>query len=306
MNVPDPLAGPLLAVASARAAAGAWAAELSLPVEIGGVPDPPCCSSLPQAVVSFQTPHGPLEAHIPTHLIAGVAGALVGAPGRSAGPVALSAAEEGLLAFLALAWAAALPVPGLTLCDVSVRSPSGLAPALGTWHVAVGGPTGPRGFIRWCRPGGARHRHDVRAVPIPLRIHGQGLRFDPQRTGLRSGDLLPTHAVVFHLKAAGQMIHPLVLAGDGLHIGATPPEVIPMPLSLETLPCALTLDLGSVVLPAGRVADLAPGDRLPVALDSPPRVWLRAGDVLVAEGRLTTVDGQACVEIDRVLLPTST
>ena len=92
-----------------------------------------------------------------------------------------------------------------------------------------------------------------------------------------------------------------------LHVGPTdttvrPPKEFAVPLDPSSLPCALTLDLGTVVLPAGVVADLAPGARIPLDLAAPPRVWLRAGDTVVAEGELVDLDGTHAVRITRSLV----
>ena len=50
------------------------------------------------------------------------------------------------------------------------------------------------------------------------------------------------------------------------------------------------------------MAGHAPGARVLLEFASPPRIWLRAGDTVVAEGELIDLDGAPTIRITRSLL----
>ncbi|MCB9522017.1 MAG: FliM/FliN family flagellar motor switch protein [Myxococcales bacterium] len=227
--------------------------------------------------------------------------ALTGAP-AVAGAAPLSPAEEGVFAWLAGAALDALPV-AVTLIGVHGGDPDWPPPqpvgAPSDWRLA-----GPEcaGRARWWVPGAPARPANPRApssVPIPLTVQGL-TRIDPRRPPA-AGDQLPLAEGVA-LWAGTRRLQALHVSRGRLTVAQEPPFMIPP--ALEQLPVTLTVTLGELTLSAGQVAALTPGAAVPIQVDDPPVVQLRAGSVPVAQGVLVQAGGSAglAVQITRVLL----
>ena len=289
--------------------AARWARSLGMPVRLAVLPEVAALpfrpnGGLPVAVARF-VGAGALALHAHTHLLAGQVQALAGLGPRPSGPVPLSSAEAGLFAYLALEALAALPEAALFLAGVDDAPAPALRP-VAAWTAQLGAQ---RGLLLWTTPEPGPDPR-VTAVPISLRVTRV---CNPPAGALRTGAALLVDGAPWSVSAAGRLLFRAALtrpAGPSpwsLHVaptGATvrPPKEFAVALDPSSLPCALTLDLGTIVLPAGVVADLAPGARIPLDLAAPPRVWLRAGETVVAEGELVDLDGTHAVRITRSLV----
>lgn len=288
------------------AAAAAWAAALECAVAVRLLPEPPPVRRVIHAAAGWRTAGGqPGRLLVDAHLVAGALGVLGGTPARALGPVPLSPAEEGLFAYLALAWLADLPgLPALDWIhggDLLWPAPQDGVPAV-EWQVEV---ADRRGVVRWCLP---RAPGDLASIPptpeTPLPL---GLWFDPVRLALgarlRPGDRVPLSARVRLIGAAGP-IGPALRWRDGAPIVPPADEVSPVDdsMTLEALPVRLDVRLAEVVLTAGQLAALTPGATLPLRLDDPPLVQLRAGDRVVATAALVEAEGGVALQIVRVAL----
>lgn len=289
--------------------ASRWARALGMPVrlailpEVTGLPPRPH-RGLPVAAAHFAGVES-MSLYVHTQLLAGQVQALAGLGARPSGPVPLSSAEAGLFAYLALEALAALPEADLFLAGVD-DAPTPTARPVAAWTAQLGAQ---RGLLLWTRPD-SRPDPRARAVPITLRVTRA---CSAPGTALRSGWALLLDDTPWDLTAAHQFLLSAALgrtAGSStwsLHVAASVahvrlPKEFTVPLDPSSLPCALTLDLGTIVLPAGVVADLSPGARIPLDLAAPPRVWLRAGDTVVAEGELVDLDGAHAIRIVRSLV----
>ncbi len=286
------------------AAATAWAAALECAVTVRPLPGPPPPRRVLHAAAGWRTAQGGAgRLLVDAHLLAGALGVLGGAPPRALGPVPLSPAEEGLFAYLALAWLADLPsAPALDW--IHGGDPIWPAPRDGTpavdWQVELGGR---RGVARWCLPPeAAASAPPGPDLPLPLSV-----RFEPVRLGLgvrlRPGDRVPIPRVV-RLHAAWGPLPLLLRWRDGAPRIPPVHEVSPVndPPTLETLPVRLEVHLADVVLTAGQLAALTPGATLALALDDPPLVRLRAGDRVVATAALVEAEHGVALQIVRVTL----
>jgi flagellar motor switch/type III secretory pathway protein FliN len=163
-----------------------------------------------------------------------------------------------------------------------------------TWRLEIDGHVGA---AVWWLPD-ERDAPPVAAaadVPVPLRVEAGPIPVDLAPLG--PGSLLPVPRL--RLTAAGRTLHPLAWADGGLRAtGPVPEDDVTLP-SLETLPVALTLEVGTLVLPAGEVAALAEGQVVPLELPDPPVVRLCAGGRTVAVGILVDDDGRLAVQITR-------
>jgi hypothetical protein len=280
------------------AAATAWARLLELPVTVRVEP-PGAASDLPAAWAGLVWPDGATgRLRVDAHLLAGVLERLAGRPGASVGPAPLTPAEEGLFAYLALTWCGLMPAPAPRLAWVHGGDPAWPVPPGGaaavTWRLDVGGWSGA---AVWWLPDehDAAPAADVSAAPVPLRVEAGPVAVDT--APLRPGDLLP--APRLRLAAAGRPLHALAWADGRLRVtGPVAEDEVTLP-SLETLPVALTVEVGTLVLPAGEVAALAPGQVVPLAVADPPVVRLCAGGRTVAVGVLVDDDGRLAVQITR-------
>ncbi len=289
--------------ASAGAVADRWARRFGLSVRIRLADTsvaPPC--RLPRGLATFETRHGPLTLAMPAHLLTALVPAVLGQPLRPLGPVAPSASELGLFGYLALESTAALPALDAALSAVSVATASPFPrgdEALVRWRVELGTLAG---IVEWgvpVPPPCAAH------VPIACRLVAP---WPPDVDLTRGGRIAVAASPIEAVTGAGPLLRLGWARADGpdpavrFTVLPTPAEVT-MTVPPESLPCTLTLDLGSLVMPAGVVAALRPGDRLPVSLPVPTGIWIRAGDVLVAEARLVAGADGFGIEVTRVLLP---
>lgn len=304
-----PLRQALASAPTCAAVAARWARSLGVPVRLAVLPQIAALPTRPQmglpvAVARF-VGAAPLALQVPTHLLAGQVQALAGLTPRPSGPVPLSSAEAGLFAYLALEALAALPDADLFLAGVDA-APDPVSRPVSAWTAELGAQ---KGVLLWTEPAVRPNPH-VAAVPITLRVTRPS---GPPGSALRPGAAVLLDGAPWALTAAGRVLHAAVLTRDiGSHAWSLlvcptdatvrPPKEFAVPLDPSSLPCALTLDLGTVVLPAGVVADLAPGAHIPLELAAPPRVWLRAGDTLVAEGELVVLDGTHAVRVIRSLV----
>lgn len=296
----------LASQAAGSAVADRWAQRLGLSVRIvvagANAAEPDLADRLPSGVAWFETPSGRLGLMCPAHLVTALVPALLGASARSLGPVGLSDTELGLFGYLALETVGALP--GLSAALVGFdratvlpfdRDDATFVP----WRVEVDGRPAR---LLW---GTARRRRSAAVVPIPLRIIGPWPDQMPLRAGRRFVLAeLPCEALTGNGPLLRLAARPSLDAPESLQfVMETTPKDTSVHTPPESLPCTLSLDLGSVVLSAGAVAALQPGDPLPVTVRLPTEVWIRAGDVLVAEARLVPSASGLTVEIVRVLLP---
>jgi type III secretion protein Q len=293
----DALTNPMLC----GAAASGWARLLERPTAVAPHSGPPQRSSLRSwAAWRDSNGHRGLLA-VDRHLLAGVVGRLAGTSGRAVGPCPLSPAEEGLFAYLALQWLQL--VPGCTLEWVHGGDPAW--PLLATprragigWSVEIGDQ---RGSAVWWLPqplepceGGPVE--NAQRTPIPLTVSATA-QLSPH-TALAPGDRLPCARP--QLRHARGPMFSVRAVTEGLRLMAL--ESALSPSTLESLPVALTLELGSIVLDAGVVAALQAGDLLPVAVADPPIVTVKAGDQAVAMGVLVEDAGGIAVQLTRVLI----
>jgi hypothetical protein len=293
------------------AVATRWSRCLGLPVRLTVLPaavvlPAPHRSRLPVAVARL-VGATPVALEAQTLLFAGQVQTLAGLASRPSGPVPLSDAEVGFFAYLALEALAALPDLDLCLAGVD-DAPDALAHRIVAWTAQIGEQ---RGLISWTTPG---RQPNGRAHGVPITLRMTRTAFAPAG-GLLPGAALLLDATPWALGAGDRPVHFVSLVraqvaeagpwrfhvADGPAI-VRPPMEFAVPLDPASLPCALTLDLGTIVLPAGVVADLAPGARVPLELASPPRIWLRAGDTVVAEGELIDLGGAPAIRITRSLL----
>ncbi len=281
----------------AAAAAAAWARLLELPVAVR--PEPRNTSMLPAAWAGLVWPDGAVgRLRVDAHLLAGTLERLVGRPGTLVGPAPLTPAEEGLFAYLALAWCGLLPAPAPRLAWVHGGDPTWPVPPGGaaavTWRLEIGGQVGA---AVWWLPDerAAPPASAATMVPLPLRVEAGPVAVDA--SPLRPGSLLPVRRL--RLVATDRALYTLEWTGGRLRAtGLAPEDEMAFP-SLETLPVALTVEVGTLVLPAGEVAALATGQVVPLALANPPVVRLRAGGHTVAVGVLVDDDGELAVQITR-------
>jgi flagellar motor switch/type III secretory pathway protein FliN len=286
------------------AVADRWAHRLGVPVRLSATAgaDVRSRGRLPRGLGWFESPSGVLGFSVPADVVSALVPGLLGGRARTLGPVALSESALGVFGYLALETAAALPalqaaLLGFERADVSPFAHSGSNPL--TWRLEIDGRAA---IAEWGTP---RPVVSAAAVPITLRLLGAW----PGAWPAKSGGRHPVGALRFAAHTgAGPLLHlavvPAPRADGQLRFTVLAPTEEPRVYTPpESLPCTLSLDLGSVVLPAGVVAGLAPGDLLPVDVPAPAIVWLRAGDVLVAEARLVATAAGFAVEITRALLP---
>lgn len=305
--------------------AARWSRSLGLPVrfELARFPVVIAGGEPIRAIAHLTGRVDSCRLHVQTQLLAGQVQALAGLAARPLGPVPLSEAEAGLFAWLvldalpALAPGAALSpsAPGASAPDTDslylagttrgTRAPAGQGV---TWLADIGDRSG---LVHWeFAAAGPAASGRARAVPIPTRLTA-GL--PGSLHALVPGAARDVASLCWQWTAADTPLFPVTLRLEGEPSAlvfrvtgdepAASPMEISMPLDPADLPCALTLDLGTVVLSAGAIADLRPGTRIPLQLGERPRVWLRAGDVLVAEAELIDLTGQPAVRITRTLLP---
>lgn len=287
----------LLDPARCARAAAAWARALERPASVtallgpSGPPPPAACAgwALPDGRA------GRLE--IDLHLIAGVVERLGGRDGVPVGPAPLSPAEEGLFAWLVLAWLELLPAPRPVLTwvhggDPDWRIPDG-GPLAITWRVELGDLAG---CARWrLPPDTTTAAGDPRTVRVPLRIEA---RLAVTTHALVPGALLPLAGPPLLRHARGALC---AVRARGGRLYAQPQSEVAMPtFDIDALPVTLTVRLGELVLTAGEVAALVEGQVLPLTVEDPPLVALRAGDHTVALGVLVDDGGRLSVQLTRV------
>lgn len=278
-------------------AAARWARLLELSIGIRPVGLPRGARSV--AAVGFRTAQeGAGHLQIDSHLLSLAVARLSGAPAEPAAPLPLSPAEEGLLAWLALAWLGGLPdAPALEW--VHGGDPTWACPRPGhaavAWRIELAGTPG---FAVWHLPDAPPvGRGPVDAVPVPLWIRGGSVRV---AVAPRSGDLLPLPGGL-RLEHARGPLGPVRVAHGRLTLA--PRSETPMhDATIETLPVPLTVELGQLTLTAGEVGALAPGHVLPFDPGDPPVVTLRAGDRTVAVGILVDDNGVLAIQLTRVAL----
>ena len=135
----------------------------------------------------------------------------------------------------------------------------------------------------------------IHRTPIPLTVSATA-QLAPH-TALAPGDRLPCPRP--QLRHARGPMFSVRAVPEGLRLMALESALSPSPL--ESLPVALTLELGEIVLDAGVVAALQAGDLLPVAVADPPIVTVKAGNQPVAVGVLVEDAGGIAVQLTRVL-----
>ena len=68
------------------------------------------------------------------------------------------------------------------------------------------------------------------------------------------------------------------------------------------MPVTLTVELGRINLPLGRLADLKPGDVLELGRHAREPVELTSGGRLIARGELVQIDNELGVRVTHVFL----
>jgi hypothetical protein len=238
---------------------------------------------------------------VDAHLVAGVLERLAGRPGVPVGPAPLSPAEEGLFAYLALAWCALLPPPRPRLAWIHGGDPAWPVPGGGagavTWRLDVDGRPGA---ATWWLPDRREPPASAPASDVPVPLHVVAGPLPVAVAPLAAGTLLPLPPGAGpRLRAGPLSVCALSLSAATLTVAGPASEVAMAPPGLESLPVTLTVEIGALVLPAGEVAALRPGQVLPLPLADPPVVTLRAGDRIVAVGVLVDDDGQLAVQLTR-------
>lgn len=275
-------------------AALAWARALECAVEIQAlsVADTPPPAG-PTAGLCW--PDGRLGAvRIDPALLAGRLAQITGGAARSIGPVPLSPAEEGLFAWLVMAWCAVLPdVPALDWVDggAALSQPIALAPAI-RWRVVVDGAVG---WARWQVPPHPASTGRLRG-DLPLQLHLSAGRTHLRRRP-KPGDL-----VVLNDPPAlwlGDRRWPIRWRDATWHLISHTESRMPEPL--DNLPLVVDARVGRLTLSVAEVSALMPGAVLPLAPDTTPIVTLTVGDRPIARGVLVDDGGRAAVQITQLI-----
>lgn len=312
MSAPDPHAraaasslGRVLDADLRARAASAWARlfERSVTIEPASPPPhdaPTSPGGLPCAFAGLELADGRLaRLDVDAHLLAGRLDVLAGGPGEAVGPLPLSPAEEGLFAYLVLAWLALLPAPRPRLAWIHGGAPPWAVPGVVggavAWRIELDGEVGG---ARWWLPPDppalptAPPRPDL---PVRLRVLGGqvALAALPE-----PGDLIPVFGRA-GLWARSSLAGALTRRGPHWIVDPHALEV-PMSPTLETLPVRLDVLLAQLDLTVGQLAALTPGQVVPLPAEDHPMVSLVVGDRPVALGVLVQADGRLAVQITQV------
>ena len=294
----------LAEVRTAAASAWAQALECSVTVTPAGPPPhgpPTQPGGLPFVAAGLELADGRLaRLDVDAHLLAGRLDRFAGGPGTPVGPLPLAPAEEGLFAWLALAWLALLPAPRPRLAWIHGGAPIWAVPAPDggavAWRVDLEGDTGG---VRWWLPPDPVPSVPPRAdLQVPVRLYAG-------EAALGSALAPSDHVPVFGggtLTAGDHPPWPVRRVGAGWRIESTPLEV-PMSPSLETLPVRVQVLVADLTLTVGQLSALHPGDVLPLADDPHPVVTLVVGRQAIAQGILVEDAGRLAVQITRVQAP---
>jgi hypothetical protein len=304
-------------------AAALWTEALERTVSVESERCPP--QGLPvcplDAVVGFLWAGEVCQMHVPCHLLvdrlrplAGLRSALV-ADAPPPGPLPLTLAEEGLLAWLAMGWFSLLPPPRPVFAWVA--GPGGdRAPPPGPngavlWRVTLDGA--PPGLVRWLvgdrepegvvDPGTETVMVCPRAEPVEVDTPGP----------LRSGDLvlLEPGPWPLHVTLPDHRTVRATLCGEALLLGPRVPGVPgataplrmpPRPPRASAAAGVLQIELAPLSTTTEASARFGPGSRLPLPKGG-LRGTLRHGQLEVAGGRLVELGGHLALEVDRVGRP---
>jgi flagellar motor switch/type III secretory pathway protein FliN len=221
--------------------------------------------------------------------------ALTGGAVRTIGPVPLSPAEEGLFAWLVLAWCAELPTPpALDWVDggAGLWRPAWRGPSV-RWRVVLGDTVG---WARWQLPPQAGTAvGDLRAdLPLPLELSAG-------RTHLKRRPRPGDH-VLLHTSPSLRLQTrrwPVERAGSRWHITTTAESRMVQPL--DDLPLVVDARVGRLSLTVAEVSALEPGSVLPLAPDTAPIITLTIDNRPIARGVLVDDDGRAAVQITQLI-----
>jgi hypothetical protein len=309
-DAPGRLALDRAAMRSAAAALWTEALERTVAVEAEPCPAQGLPASPLDAVVGFLWAGEACQLHVPCHLLvdrlrplAGLRSALV-AEAPAPGPLPLTAAEEGLLAWLAMGWFSLLPQPRPVFAWVA--GPTGeAAPPPGPtgavlWRVTV--DTAPAGLVRWL-VGVPALPHGADAAPeaVELCPLTAPVVVDWPVERLRPGDLvlLEPGPWPLLLTLPDHRVMRATLCGEALLLGPRVSDPLDAAAHQLRTPRALQVALAPLRTTFHAAMAFGPGSRLPVP-DGGLRATIQDGRRGVAAGRLVELGGRLALELDEV------